>query len=98
MKRKLVQLIKRAASNIPPAIGTRISRIPFKYRLGSSYTRYKHRAGRPIEPTELFRKVKLLVEFVENHIPFYQEFYRKHGFSSAQLTGFEDLALIPIVT
>lgn len=98
MKRKLVQLIKSAASNIPPAIGTRISRIPFKYRLGSSYSRYKSRAGRKIEPSEMFNRVKLLVEFAEKHIPFYQEFYRKHGFSSAQLNGFEDLALIPIVT
>ncbi|NQZ48909.1 MAG: CoF synthetase [Moritella sp.] len=90
--------IKKVIESLPAWLGSIIAALPFKYRLGESYTNYKLSASNLPCINNVFLQVKQLVLLCESDIPFYKNFYKKHNFTSEQLNSFEDLQLIPIVT
>lgn len=93
----MFKLLKRVVQKTPVSIGTKLSSLPFEYRLGKDYTDYKAIIKDNRQST-IFENVKAIVIFAESHIPFYKDFYASRKFKSSQLNSFEDLQLIPIIT
>lgn len=94
----LKQLIKSFATKLPGWLGTSLSFIDFKYRLGNGYALYKNSARDEQSKKDIFEKVYSLVKYCELNIPFYKTHYEKYGFSYSQLKDFDDLVNIPIIT
>lgn len=90
--------IKKLAEHVPAFVGTRLSFIDFKYRLGSSYTDHKDAAKSNVNREYLFDQVRSLVQFCEKNIKFYKEFYANSDFSHVYLKDFNDLKKIPVIT
>lgn len=45
----------------------------------------------------IFKKMKAIVEYAENQIPFYKDYYKKKNFFSTQLSTFDDIKRIPVI-
>ncbi|BBN82625.1 capsular polysaccharide biosynthesis protein [Pseudoalteromonas sp. A25] len=90
--------LKSLAGKLPAYLGIRASFISFKYRLGKSYIAYREAASGIDNRDEIFIQVKSLVEYCQKNIPFYRKFYQEKGFDFEQLSCFEDLQNIPVVT
>jgi phenylacetate-CoA ligase len=87
-----------------PGVPEVVSWVPFSWRLGSGYGDFLRRAAwfdtLPVAEKKawIFDKMKRLVQHAEAHVPFYQAHYLKARFSSRELSGYDDLSKIPIVT
>lgn len=92
--------------NLPIWAGQVIAAIPYGIRpgLGSKY-RKSANLIRDFEDVDsqwkkdwIFRRIKGLVQYAEEKIPFYADHYRKNGFESASLKEFADIERIPPIT
>lgn len=90
--------IKKLVEHIPASVGSVVSVVPFKYRLGKSYFVHKEEAIKEHGKHLTFNEVKELVGIAQNNIRFYSKLYKKCNFSYTQLKSFDDLKKIPIVT
>jgi len=97
VKGKLLLAAKVAVSKTPAFLGTKLSGIPFEYRLGKEYSSCKSKVVLPVSSDEILATMKQLVSDSYHEIPFYKEFYNDNSFHPDRLVTFEDLALIPIV-
>ncbi|MFV0270977.1 MAG: hypothetical protein ACK5HZ_04750 [Macellibacteroides fermentans] len=98
--------LRNNLKNIPAFIGREINRLPYSFRPGLSSI-YKARK-KEIELYEkysaeekqffIFNRLKAIVKYSYNNIPFYKEYYDKYGFNPDDLTSFNDISSIPIVT
>lgn len=98
-------LLKNHLPNIPPSIGRLLNYLPYSMRPGLSqvYTR------RSLEIQEnsafslderrnfVFTRIKKLVDYSYEHVPFYFEFYNQKNFHPSELRCFKDIQKIPIV-
>ena len=105
---KATDLIKKLKSNdirVPIWLGQLISYIPYTWRpiVGSVYRQRLKEISMYESLTERERqvfilgKMKSIVTYAENNVPFYKEFYKKSNFSSEQLLTYDDIQRIPIV-
>lgn len=97
MKGKFLVGVKRTLSKVPPSIGRVLSNVPFQYRLGSSYLKFRHAEIGVPSPDSVFLMMKEIVESAYLNVPFYRGFYARHGFLPSDLHSYEDLNTIPIV-
>lgn len=78
--------------------------IPYKFRLGSSYTEHSQLMNEYNEMTkdekELFHynKLKDLIEFAYFHNDFYRSFYDEAGYHPSKFKKLSDFSNVPIVT
>ena len=89
--------------SLPVWLGQAIAAVPYELRpgLGSMY-RKSTNLIREFEEMDLqskkawiFGRMKDLVLYAEENVPFYADHYRKNGFDSASLQGFDDIQRIP---
>ncbi|MBL6952958.1 MAG: hypothetical protein ISR50_10005 [Alphaproteobacteria bacterium] len=103
MKRLAIATAKMLVEKVPACIGTRVSALPFRYRLGTSYDRIVSGISEfeilPAAEKEdvIFRHFSHLVHMAYEKIPFYKDFYREHGFTPRDLGSFGDISKVPIV-
>src|SRR5690606_7781050 len=45
-----------------------------------------------------FQKMKALVEYAYKHVEFYKDYYDKNGFNPLELSSFDDIIRIPVIT
>lgn len=95
---KYKQKIKELVHSIPPFLGVFLSVIPFKYRLGSAYEKFRAQSILITDQESIFNEVKGLIIHAENNIEFYKVFYKNNNFNSEMLKTFNDLQKIPILT
>lgn len=105
---KITDLIQKLKSNdiqLPIWLGQLISYIPYSWRpiVGTIYEQRKkeisqyERLDSSARKAFILKRMKAIVEYAENNIRFYKDFYSKHNFSSALLSSFDDIQRIPII-
>lgn len=103
----IVQLLKKNAHRIPFWLGRPLSQVPYSCRplLASSYKQsrleiqdYDTYGSIEREKEYIFKKVRRLVYFAINNVPFYAKYYSQHHFDPDSLKSFDDLERIPIVS
>lgn len=100
---KFLHCLKGAAKHIPEPIGRLLAPVPYSWRLGPKYTftRREIQNYSVLKENEqrqyIFRRVRRIVEHAYEKVPFYRTYYEDHGFSPADLQGFDDIRQIPIV-
>jgi len=96
--------LKSRAESLPEALGRPLARVPFSLRLGyeyplSSWRISKEEARGPHDQRErVFAKFRDLVRFANEHVEFYRQHYRSHGFNPSDLRDYDDICKIPVVT
>jgi phenylacetate-CoA ligase len=96
---------KHNLRNIPPGIGKYLSLLPYGYRPGIGPTYRKRHEEIAIydnldENTRrnfIFQRVKNVVNYANNNIPFYQKFYYERGFNPDSLRDYEYIQDIPVI-
>jgi phenylacetate-CoA ligase len=97
--------LKDNVKNVPPDFGKLINHIPYSFRPGLSKV-YTLRTKEILTDLSLssdekkhnvFTRIKNLVDYSYENIPFYFEHYNKLDFHPNDLTKFEDIQKIPIV-
>lgn len=99
------KVIQGIVQNLPFTIGNILAKIPFKYRIGIGFVYNKriqdikefHDFSVLQKKEWIYNRLKILVEFAFNEIPFYCHFYQKKGFHPDDFSCFEDINLIPII-
>lgn len=98
--------LKQNRFQLPIWFGVLVDRIPYSRRpiVGGIY----RQTMKQIEAFEvmsiddrknvIFQQMYNIVKYSIENIPFYQQFYAKHGFSIAQLKSFDDISKIPIIS
>lgn len=95
--------LKGLAESLPEPLARPLARLPYWLRLGREYTRCADRLGRSPESAavsearQLARFREVLLHAAE-HVPFYRQHYRRHGFAPAEVRTLADIARVPIVT
>ena len=86
-------------------LGNYLHRVPFAAvpGVGYYYSRYQKDYNSyycsSVENRKqiIFNKVREIVAFAIENVPFYKEFYEKKGFYITELHGFDDISKIPII-
>jgi len=100
----ILKRLKSAAEQIPEPIGRYLTKIPFSWRLGHTYTRFRREIERfPNGNTEqerayIFERVRRITRHAYLNVPFYKAYYNERDFHPGQLNCFNDLQKIPVVT
>ena len=89
--------------SLPIWLGQMLAAVPYQMRpgLGSIYKKSTNRIrefeGMDIQRKKawIFRRMKFLVMYAQENIPFYMDHYQKNGFDSASLEEFDDIQRIP---
>lgn len=97
---------KHNLKNIPPSVGRYLSMVPYNKRpgIGPSYrARQKDiECYALLDPKTrqhfIFERMKQVLEYSVNNIPFYQKFYSDKGFQPTTLRHFESLQEIPVMS
>lgn len=97
--------IKNNFKNFPMPLGKIASMIPYELRpgIGNSYRCCKkdiivYEKLNSLERKKwIFKRVKNITNYAAKNIPFYKNFYRKHGFNVENLRSFDDIPQIPTV-
>lgn len=95
---------KQFVEQLPEGIGRPLASVPFALRLGAAYSR----AHRDIQRYEvlsneercaiLAARLKQILNFAYNQIPFYRNFYDVHGFNPAEFRSMDDWEKVPLVS
>lgn len=101
-----VPLLKKLTERLPEPVGFALAGIPYSWRgkLGWDYAQRRRElrqfAAADAEHRREFvlRKMRALVAYSYEQVPFYKWHYDRHGFSPFELVSFTDLARIPMVT
>jgi len=102
----LVPRIKSFLETLPLPVGKALACMPYAWRPGIRST-YRQRlrdiqwfaGASPADRRRfVFERVRRVVAFAIEHVPFYREYYRDCRFHLDCLNDFEDLQRIPIVT
>ena len=91
----LKKKLKNIANSLPFFIGSKLSFLDYRFRLGSSYVQYKRNAS--IGASFDLSKFLNILRHAEVNIPFYREYYAAHGFSSSMVNSVNDIKLVPLV-
>jgi phenylacetate-CoA ligase len=100
----LLSQLKSVVEELPESIGRPLSRVPFTLRLGPSYASFvcklKTAEANPSRSFEQFVAPDLsgLLADVAVGCPFYEEFYRQHGYRPSTIQSLENWQCVPIVT
>lgn len=101
---KLIVAAKSFAENLPASAGRSLSWLPFSLRLGLGYRKSRLEISRSdvlsdeARENDAFKRLRRLVTFAYEKIPFYRELYAKNGFHPSSLQTIEDWHRVPIVT
>jgi phenylacetate-CoA ligase len=98
-------LLKNNLKNIPPFLGIPINKIPYSKRpgIGKIYTQRKNEIllfdsfSKEQKQNYIFERMKSIVNFSYNNIPFYKEYYAQKRFHPEALMVYQDIQKIPIV-
>lgn len=97
--------LKASVETLPEPVGRVLARVPFAARLGPQYVLTRRAIARAERPglgnhdaDRRWRRLCAIVAHAEAHSPFYRAFYRRHGFSAADLRSPHDWHAVPIVT
>ncbi|WP_416137210.1 hypothetical protein ACM26W_11920 [Halomonas sp. HK25] len=96
--------LKSLVEAAPESLVKPLIYVPYTLRLGAGYWRscdeiLKFQCKSVSEQEEkCFYRLRELVHFAADKIPFYQEFYREKGFSVDQLDSWDDWGKVPVVT
>lgn len=95
---------KRTIEKLPYFVTFPLKYLPFHLRLGREYSQSMISIEQFLDGSSswkkllLLEKIKNVVEYAYNYIPFYREFYDENGFNPSHLTSFEDINKIPILS
>ena len=95
--------LKAVAECLPEPLARPLVWVPYSLRLGGEYARSAAALRRPaeqrgvIEARQLARFREVLNHAVE-HVPFYRQHYRRHGFAPGEVRTLADITRVPIVT
>jgi len=101
---RVLGVVKGFAEKLPSGIGVWLSRLPFSMRLGLGY---RASASEIVEYITLydqeierrnFYKLKSIVDFAYDNIPFYRELYGDNGFNPRTLYSWSDWFRVPVIT
>lgn len=96
--------LKSKAESLPEAWGRPLARVPFSLRLGWQYPLSSRRIAieeglAPVDrEARVFSRFKSVVRFAYEHVAFYRDHYKRHGFSPSDLRDYGDISRVPIVT
>lgn len=98
-------ILKENLASLPYTIGRLFALIPFKYRpgLGSVYADRKKEIelfenySNLEKKEEILRKMKAIVEYAYENVPFYTNLYDEMKFHPSELSEFSDIDKIPII-
>jgi len=101
-----VQKMKLLLMSLPPCVGKAISLVPYKWRpvFGKIYRQRIDEINAFSKLPEyqkksfIYKKVRWIVDYAYNNVPFYEKLYRKTGFKPIYLKDFDDLKHVPVVT
>ena len=103
---EIVPKLKGCVEHLPELFGNAFARMPYSWRgpMGRAYANRRKEIG-AFDGFDAARKrqyvlerMQSIVSFAYQNVPFYREFYKKHAFSPTDLTDFEGISCIPIVT
>ena len=104
--KKLLLFLKRNDFQVPVGLGKLISHIPFKYRpgIGVDYNKqkkaiveYEHLLLQE-KRQYIFNNFFSIFSYAYNNVPFYTELYKKSGITLRDVTTFEDISKLPIIS
>ena len=96
----IIVVLKKIVENIPYFIGRWLAYIPFKYRLGSEYEKFKalisklESEGDEAKYNYTIEQLNQIVKYAQNNIPFYKELYGNEIIEIKSLKDFESLPTI----
>lgn len=101
-----VKILRKAAevAGRLPGGARALSHVPFAWRKGREFGRFTREAEwfEALDPERrrdwILQRIRRLVAHAEANVPFYRDLYARSGFSAAELRGFDDIRLIPVVT
>jgi phenylacetate-CoA ligase len=97
---------KNNLRNIPPGIGRYLSMVPYGQRpgIGPNYLQRQKdielyaKLDSKARQLFIFERIKKVLDFSFNNIPFYQKFYSDKGFLPSKVQHFESLQEIPVMS
>jgi len=96
----IITKLKAVAEKIPYPIGRLSSRIPYSWRLGSTYSEYSRlipiveNANAEHRNAYIIKMLDSIVRHAQQHIPFYQSLYGKDPLKIESLSDFDKLPVI----
>lgn len=96
---------KNSCFKLPYGLGKIINFVPYSTRpgIGAMYQKRQReivifdQLEKREKENYIFHKIKYLVEYAENNVHFYQDYYKRKNFSSDKLKNFGDIKKIPII-
>ena len=93
--------VKNLIEKVPYPLGKVLSIVPFRWRLGGTYRDHKNLIHSVEESTELRLKYVLehfsrVFEYAKT-LPFYKDFYEKHGVKKLSIGKLDDISEVPII-
>lgn len=96
--------VKDIAETLPEWAGRPLANIPYWARLGMTYSwsqkyinRFESNSDSKRE-SEVFKRLRAIVDNAYARVPFYRELYQRHGFNPAELRDISDWGKVPLVT
>jgi len=92
--------LKRTIENMPYWLGSILGKVPYKYKLGSSYIKYSEIVNYYENTTAeqkysyLISNINNIVQYAQSNIPFYQKLYGDEPISIKSMSDFEKLPII----
>jgi phenylacetate-CoA ligase len=91
---------------LPPCLGKAMSLVPYEWRpvFGKIYRKRIaemetfSKMSDDQKQSFFFEKIRWIVEYAYNNVPFYEKLYQQVGFKPEHLKSFDDLQHIPVVT
>ena len=102
----MYQALRKSIDHLPFACGAALALAPFNLRLGlgplygnrrAEITAF-HNFSSEEKRAFILNRVRAIVRFAAENVPFYRDLYSKHGVRANDLRRFEDLSTIPVVT
>lgn len=95
--------LKAVAEFLPEPLAWPLVWVPYSLRLGGEYARSAAALRRPVEPrgvieTQQLARFREVLNHAVEHVPFYRQHYRRHGFAPGEVRTLADIARVPIVT
>jgi len=100
----ILHIAKNILQHIPEPIGRLTSHVPFRFRLGSTYTksRLDNELFNTLDEEQkidwLLPRLKKIVHHAYTNTQFYKEHYDKEGFSPHDFKTFDDFKSVPVVS